>query len=111
MPQALASCPRLRGNGALFTVRAAESYAVLADMVRPGQSGTVTIDWDALIEPDDFRRLDYGIAKQLVVALYGLGPAAMWGAATTRHSSDASGATSGESLSPHRHIAPFDGAL
>ncbi|GII90631.1 hypothetical protein [Sinosporangium siamense] len=77
IPESLASCPRLRESGDVFTAASAEPSAVLADMFAPGPQGRavhtgehnvfVSLEWTDLLRS--------ALATQLVVRLHDLRPA------------------------------------
>ncbi|TDC02866.1 hypothetical protein E1267_28215 [Nonomuraea longispora] len=70
IPQALASCPRLRRGAVIYAVGDCEPYGVVGDMFEPsGRRGVVQIQRNASIPLDAFQRLERALAKQLLVVL------------------------------------------
>ena len=69
IPEALVACPRLRRGAAVYTVGSAEPYGVLADTFWPSGGGPVELARGAVVPLDAFHRLEYALAKQLLVVL------------------------------------------
>jgi hypothetical protein len=75
MPEALALCPQLRKSSAVYTVAAAEPVAVLAETFEPGPNlEAVKTGHNVQVDLDEFARLPYVLATQLVVRLEDLRP-------------------------------------
>ncbi|MFI7644298.1 hypothetical protein [Nonomuraea sp. NPDC049400] len=74
IPEALVACPRLRRGAAVYTVGSAEPYGVLGDFWRPTRHGPVETQRNAVVPLDAFWRLEYTLAKQLLVVLDDLRP-------------------------------------
>ncbi|MEU7742954.1 hypothetical protein [Nonomuraea sp. NPDC049158] len=72
---AIASCPRLRHGAAVYSVGSAEPYGVIGDVLRPSRDRPVELERNVVISLDSFRRLEYALAKQLLVVLEDLRPA------------------------------------
>lgn len=75
VPAAIASCPRLRCGAAVYSVGSAEPYGVIGDVLRPSRDRPVELERNVVISLDSFRRLEYALAKQLLVVLEDLRPA------------------------------------
>lgn len=75
IPEAITSCPRLRRGAMAYTVGGAEPYGVLADVLRPDGRRPVEVERNIAIPLDAFHRLEYALAKQLLVVLDDLRPA------------------------------------
>jgi len=73
IPEAIATCPRLRRGAAVYTVAGSEPYGVLADVYRL-QSGGVCVrqTHGAEIPLDAFSALEPALATQLLVVLHDL---------------------------------------
>jgi hypothetical protein len=79
IPEAISACPRLRRGAAVYTVGGAEPYGVLADILRPDGRRPVEVERNIAIPLDSFHRLEYALAKQLLVVLDDLQPAPLQG--------------------------------
>ena len=69
IPEAIASCPRLRRGAAVYSVGSAEPYGIIGDVLRPSQRRPVEQERNVVISLDSFHRLEYALAKQLLVVL------------------------------------------
>lgn len=70
IPEALTSCPRLRRGAAVYTVGDAEPYGVVADLFAPSIRGGFTqVERNTTLGLDEYRRLEWALAKQLLVCL------------------------------------------
>ncbi|MCC5574439.1 hypothetical protein IMZ11_02135 [Microtetraspora sp. AC03309] len=69
IPEAIASCPRLRTSAAVYTAGGSAPFAVLAHEFAFGTGGAVLVERNVLIDLDEFRRLNGALAQQLVVTL------------------------------------------
>ncbi|MEO3803281.1 hypothetical protein [Nonomuraea sp. B1E8] len=76
VPEALTSCPRLRHGAAVCTVGGAEPYGVIAAMMRRTRGGPIEVAPNTVIPLDAFHRLEYALARQLLVMLDDVRPAA-----------------------------------
>lgn len=72
VPEAIASCPRLRRGAAVYSVGSAEPYGIIGDVLRPSLPRPVEVERNVVIGLDSFRRLEYALAKQMLVVLEGL---------------------------------------
>ncbi|MEU4695538.1 hypothetical protein [Nonomuraea dietziae] len=73
IPEALASCPRLRRGAAAYTAADVEPFAVLGHVFRPTQGrGAEVVDRNVMVRLEEFDRLTRTLAHQLVVLLSGL---------------------------------------
>jgi hypothetical protein len=72
--EAIASCPRLRRGAKVYTVGSAEPYGVLGDLWRPSRHGAIETQRNVVVPLDAFHRLEYTLAKQLLVVLDDLRP-------------------------------------
>ncbi|MEO3798277.1 hypothetical protein ABGB14_49480 [Nonomuraea sp. B10E15] len=73
IPKALEECPMLHEDFALYTVAAARSVGVLADLYRPGVFSSVTLAaHNVFVAWDDFQHHPYALATAQVVELYGM---------------------------------------
>ncbi|MFD1546797.1 hypothetical protein [Nonomuraea guangzhouensis] len=79
IPVAIATCPRLRRGARAYTVGGAEPYGVLADVLRPSGRRPVERERNTAIPLDSFHRLEYALAKQLLLVLDDLRPAPIQG--------------------------------
>lgn len=73
IPNAIASCPRLRRSAAVYTVGASEPYGVLAGVVQESTSnGDVVLKKNVCVALDEFARLELALATQLLIVLHDL---------------------------------------
>ncbi|PRX65266.1 hypothetical protein B0I32_10726 [Nonomuraea fuscirosea] len=73
IPKALEECPMLREDFTVFTVTAARSVGVLADLYRPGLFDTVMpTAHNVFVAWDDFQHHPYALATAQVVELHGM---------------------------------------
>ncbi|WP_113700634.1 hypothetical protein [Nonomuraea lactucae] len=73
VPKALEECPMLREDFTLYTVTAAQSAGVLADLYRPGVLRTVTLAaHNVFVGWDNFQHHPYALAAAQVVELHGM---------------------------------------
>jgi hypothetical protein len=73
IPDAIASCPRLRRGAAVYTVGESEPYGVLAGAVQESASnGDVVLKKNVCVALDEFARLELALATQLLVVLHDL---------------------------------------
>lgn len=72
IPEAIASCPRLRSNASVCSVADCEPFAVLGDVFEFGAGGANLVERNVLVGLDEFRALAAVLAQQLVVTLHGL---------------------------------------
>jgi hypothetical protein len=75
IPEARMLCPRLRKTAQVYTASSAEPYGVVADVHRPVGRRLLVVEQTAELPLDAFHRLEYALAKQLLVTLDGLTPA------------------------------------
>lgn len=69
IPAAIASCPRLRRGAAVYSVGSAEPYGIIGDVLQPSPQRPVEVERNVVIGLDSFHRLEYALAKQLLVVL------------------------------------------
>lgn len=69
VPEALATCPRLRHGASVFTVGHVELYGVIANVMRPSPERPAMVEGNAVIPLEAFHRLEYALAVQLLVTL------------------------------------------
>ncbi|NUW45523.1 hypothetical protein [Nonomuraea rhodomycinica] len=70
IPEAIASCPRLRRSAAVYTVGGSEPYGVLAAVVQESTSnGEIVLKKNVPIPLDAFQRLELAMATQLLVVV------------------------------------------
>ncbi|MBG0831580.1 hypothetical protein HS041_27995 [Planomonospora sp. ID67723] len=72
IPTSLQWCPQLQKSAAVYTVAAAESAGVLADIYRPGPGGVpvFTGEHNAFVGWEEFSVLPFALATQMVVRLH-----------------------------------------
>ena len=74
IPEAIASCPRLRRGAAVYSVGSAQPYGIIGDVLQPSRLRPVEVARNVVISLDSFHRLEYALAKQLLVVLEDLRP-------------------------------------
>ncbi|GAA1630821.1 hypothetical protein GCM10009733_029490 [Nonomuraea maheshkhaliensis] len=73
VPKALEECPMLHEDFSLYTVTAARSAGVLADLYRPGVFSAVTLTaHNVFVAWDDFQHHPFALAVAQVVELQGM---------------------------------------
>lgn len=78
IPEAVASCPRLQRSAHAYTVGVSKSYGVVGDLFTRDAGGGVDLVRRNDFVPLDARdRLEYALARQLVVQLSDIQPAAI----------------------------------
>jgi hypothetical protein len=75
IPDSLTLCPHLRRGAAVYTVGDAQPYGVVADLFAPSDGKKIVhVQRSATLQLDEFQKLQYALAKQLLVVLDDLVP-------------------------------------
>lgn len=74
IPEARELCPRLRRSSQVYTARGVEPYGVVAEVYRPIGRNLLAAGQTTELPLDAFLRLEYALAKQLLVTMDDLRP-------------------------------------